>query len=170
MFCKCCGSEIADGVEVCPVCGDEVDSEIVNAVKEVSVEVVEVQSQQTSEDAAMQASQGKQILAFSIVGLALPFVGFIPVIGGFVGFPGYIAALIFSIIARSKIKAYKKKFGALRGPAAVGNGLSIPGLILSILGLACFALGVGLWLLYFVLGVGGTFLGAFLEFFAFFLI
>ena len=122
MFCKYCGNQLPDDANFCPKCGKVTDEKTTNttdsyssyqpepiAFEEVNQNFASIQK---SEDAG-------SILKFAILGLAFSV-------------PVSILGLIFTIIAKSKVKNFIYKYGDTEGRATVGKHLTIPGMISSI--------------------------------------
>ena len=122
MFCKYCGNQLPDDANFCPKCGKVTDEKTTNttdsyssyqpepiAFEEVNQNFASIQK---SEDAG-------SILKFAILGLAFSV-------------PFSLLGLIFTIIAKSKVKRFIHKYGDTEGRATVGKHLTIPGMILSI--------------------------------------
>ena len=122
MFCKYCGNQLPDDANFCPKCGKVTDEKTTNttdsyssyqpepiAFEEVNQNFASIQK---SEDAG-------SILKFAILGLAFSV-------------PFSILGLIFTIIAKSKVKRFIHKYGDTEGRATVGKHLTIPGMISSI--------------------------------------
>ena len=140
MFCKFCGNELPENANFCPRCGG-INDDTPNKEASVKQEPVkqapasdipsffEEQTEApfmqpaTAEDPFKQekSDMGGSILKFAILGLAFGMTMFLSLLG-----------LIFSIVARTKLNTYIAKFGETEGTASVGKGLSIAGLIVSI--------------------------------------
>ena len=151
MYCDKCGSFLEEGVKFCPNCGAQVAAPAV--VKEAVVaeepaqpvyeqpeapvyeqpeapvyeqpvyqqpETPAYQQPVVQADPAVEA-QSTPILIFGIIGIALAVIPYINFLG-----------IIFSAIAKSKVKKYLADGGVLTGKAKVGNILATVGLILGI--------------------------------------
>ena len=142
MFCTKCGSTLNEN-GVCPVCSapvsDPIDPDLIF----------------DTPPAASNPGKGLGI-AGMITGIAsllcntvcacIPLVNYVT---GALGLPLTIVGLILSIIAKKKSKA-----------AGFPNGMATAGLITSIVSIVIYALAVIVIILYFVLVLGASFLGA----------
>ena len=135
MFCKYCGNELTEEARFCNKCGKIIDNESTQEEKtdkefdffSDANEPVQTSSKDfhnAQEDKAKEKA-GEEILKFSILGLAFGSTFFLSFLG-----------IIFSYIARGKIKRYKRKYGETNGRASVGKGLNIGGMILSWISMA----------------------------------
>ena len=118
MFCKYCGNQLPEDAKFCPKCG-KVTEEQANNYSSYEPEPIvfndvknDFVSKQKDEDAG-------SILKFAILGLAFSV-------------PVSILGLIFTIIAKSKVKRFIYKYGDTEGRATVGKHLTIPVMISSI--------------------------------------
>jgi hypothetical protein len=144
MFCKFCGNQLDDDAKFCSKCGKLVGAETNENKKEPEPVVISDEygnptvsynapaqsySQPTyqpysapvCEDDAVRDSEGKSILVFGILGVAFACSVYFAFLG-----------MIFSIIARVKLKRYLNNYGETRGTATVGKYFSLGGLIGSI--------------------------------------
>jgi hypothetical protein len=130
MFCKYCGNQLPEDAKFCPKCGkitEEQEFEANDAFEKQENEnsnfyepepIIlnetrnDVLDQQKDEDAG-------SILKFAILGLAFSI-------------PVSVLGLIFTIISKSKVKGFIRKYGETSGRATVGKILTIPGMISSI--------------------------------------
>ena len=124
MYCKFCGNFLPDDAKYCPTCGkiNEEAEEKIKAEYEYFNDIVpsdSLESKNPPEDPEKKEAAGS-ILKFSIMGLAFGCSVFLSFLG-----------LIFSYIARGKIKRFCKKYGETSGKASVGKGINIGGLIVS---------------------------------------
>ena len=102
MYCKYCGTELAEGSNFCIKCG--------NAQTEPATTRPEISEEERS-------GMRKNILGWGITSLAFACSVFL----SFLGF-------IFAIVAKAKAKKYYKTFGVLDWQAKVGNHLANAGL------------------------------------------
>ena len=122
MFCKYCGNDLNEGANFCTNCGKIVshdDENTANTVSTGSVEFDDV-SYEVQQDPERD-EKGGSILKFSILGLAFGCSFYLSLLG-----------LIFSIVARCKVKGYLAQYGETEGRATVGKHLSLVGIILNI--------------------------------------
>ena len=122
MFCKYCGNQLPDDANFCPKCGKVTDEKTNNTNESYSsYEPEPIAFEEVNQNfASIQKSEDAgSILKFSILGLAFSTV--LSLLG-----------LIFTIVAKSKVKKFIKKYGDTEGRATVGKHLTIPGMILSI--------------------------------------
>jgi hypothetical protein len=147
MYCRNCGNELPEGANFCPACGTGNEVVIENRDAAPANEAPVYEANPTANefpayDGAVEPSVNEptepalseeelieknalagKILTFGILGLAFSEIG--------------LLGLIFSIIAKAKVKAFTQKFGETTGRASVGKGLSIGGFITSII-MTCF--------------------------------
>ena len=128
MFCKYCGNELPEDANFCPQCGKMNEPPTKNTKAENAVQTSFNFSapvyQQTETDPLVKEEKnrlGGQILKFAILGLAFGCTLFLSWLG-----------IIFSGIAKAKIREYEGKFGETEKQATVGKHLSIPAFIVSI--------------------------------------
>lgn len=135
MYCDKCGSFLEEGVKFCPNCGAQVAAPAVVKEAVVAEEPAQpvyeqpeapVYEQPVYQQPVVQANpaveaQSTPILIFGIIGIALAVIPYINFLG-----------IIFSAIAKSKVKKYLADGGVLTGKAKVGNILATVGLILGI--------------------------------------
>lgn len=130
MFCKYCGNQLPEDAKFCPKCGKITEEQEFEANDAFETQENEnsnfyesepiilnetrndVLDQQKDEDAG-------SILKFAILGLAFSI-------------PVSVLGLIFTIISKSKVKGFIRKYGETSGRATVGKILTIPGMISSI--------------------------------------
>ena len=118
MFCKYCGNQLPEDAKFCPKCGKIAEEQTFNTAEAQPEPIVfdnvknDFVSKQKDDDAG-------SILKFAILGLAFSV-------------PVSILGLIFTIIAKSKVKNFIYKYGDTEGRATVGKHLTIPGMISSI--------------------------------------
>ncbi len=134
MFCKNCGTTLADGASFCPSCGASVNQEQENTV-----------CPNTFVDDQEKNSLATTILTLGIISISAGGLGM------FVNSIFSIAALVLAIVCMKKVKTYRANYGDLEGKASTGNGLSIAGLILGILGVVGMILAILLFVAYFAL-------------------
>lgn len=144
MFCKFCGNQLDDDAKFCSKCGKLVSAETNENKKEPETVVISDEygnptasynapavsnpqptyqpySAPVSENSAVRDAEGKSILVFGILGVAFACSIYFAFLG-----------IIFSVIARSKLKRYLNCYGETRGTATVGKYLSLGGIIGSI--------------------------------------
>ena len=143
MFCQNCGTQLPEGVKFCPECGAPVEiTESVRdmpTVEEPVVAAEPVHEQPVYETPVYQepvvqsnpeaAALSTPILIFGILGLSFACVPYVNFLG-----------IIFSAIAKSKVKKFLGLGGVLSGKAKVGNILATVGLIVGIVFTAIFAI------------------------------
>lgn len=167
MYCKYCGVSLPEECKFCPSCGKRLENDTATEMKAVEVVTPVVAGSETTVSATSAVTveekifekgslsvvekpvaesrvedeerdkAGGSILTFAILGLAFGETLILSVLG-----------LIFTYIARNKIKKYVEKYGETTGCASVGKGLSIAGLIVSWIGVGVFALYVTLIVFY----------------------
>ena len=151
MYCKHCGNKLTDNANFCNKCGKIIEQEIAEDVKKQEEfdffgDINEPMQEERktfftdTQDERVREAAGKSILKFSILGIAFGQTIYFALLG-----------LIFSYIARKKIKRYKRKYGEFKGAAAVGRGINIGAMITSwvSIGLMIF------YILYFILMIAG---------------
>lgn len=144
MFCKFCGNQLDDDAKFCSKCGKLVSAETNENKKETETVVISDEygnptasynapaqsysqpayqpySAPVNENSTARDSDGKSILVFGILGVAFACSVYFAFLG-----------MIFSIIARVKLRRYLNNYGETRGTATVGKYLSLGGLIGSI--------------------------------------
>ena len=161
MFCQNCGTFLEEGVKFCPNCGTPIAvPEVVKAVAEekpveprfeepaptVTEPVYEEPAYQQPEAPVYQPEApvyqepvvksnpaadalSTPILVFGILGVAFCCMPYLISIMG----------IIFSAIAKKKVKAFEEAGGVLSGKAKVGSILAKVGMIVSIVMTAIFA-------------------------------
>ena len=148
MFCKYCGNELPEQANFCTSCGkiteERGDDIVVEAVAPTATPDPDWAALEAEREARLEAERdemGGSILKLAILGLAFGISVWLSLLG-----------IIFSAIARSKIKQYVSRFGETRGRASVGKGLSIAGLAVSIT-FTCF---IALFIVLLIAGLGAT--------------
>ena len=130
MFCKFCGNELPDGAGFCTKCGKVVSYEEAQISGINTPFINDNEYTPFNEQDKEKESKGADILKFAILSLAFASSFYLSVLG-----------LVFSIIARVKLKKYVAQYGETEGKATVGKHLSLVGLIVSIvLSVLCFIL------------------------------
>lgn len=143
MFCQNCGTQLPEDVKFCPECGAPV--EIIDplrnepTVEEPVVAAAPVFEQPVYEtptyrEPVVQSSPEAQalstpILVFGILGLSFACIPYVNFLG-----------IIFSAIAKSKVKQFLGLGGVLSGKAKVGSILATVGLIIGIILTVIFAI------------------------------
>ena len=130
MFCKFCGNELPEGANFCTKCGkvvspDDIPAAGVSAPVTAEYEYVPYEEPQDAE----RDSRGGSILKFAILGLAFACSFYLSFLG-----------LVFSIIARVKVKRYVSRYNETQGRATVGRHLSVAALVASIVFTAILAI------------------------------
>ncbi len=144
MFCQNCGTFLEDGTKFCPNCGTPVaapqpacEPEPAQTVYEEPVVAAQPVCEQPQEPVYQQPAEPVQqpvvqenpaaaalstpILIFGIMGIAFACTFYLSFLG-----------IIFSAIAKGKVKQYLAEGGVLSGKAKVGSILAKVGLILGI--------------------------------------
>ena len=150
MFCQNCGTFLEEGVKFCPNCGTPVAMpEAVNeavAAEEPAEPVTEepvyeqpvyeqpVNEQPVYEQPVVKSNPAAEalstpILIFGILGISFACIPYINFLG-----------IIFSAIAKGKVKQFLAEGGVLAGKAKIGNILATVGLILGIIFTVIFAI------------------------------
>lgn len=136
MFCKNCGRQLNDNENFCPSCG------AMNAAESnESAPATDFQydfGAPNTVNEAQKSEMAGQTFKWGLLGIIFSGTFCLSLLG-----------FIFSIIAKSKAKAYKRAFGALEGRAKAGN----------ILGKIGFGLGLGLMIYFAVCFFIGIALG-----------
>ncbi|MBR6039286.1 MAG: zinc ribbon domain-containing protein [Clostridia bacterium] len=143
MFCQNCGTQLPEDVKFCPECGAPV--EIIDplrnepTVEEPVVAAAPVFEQPVYEtptyrEPVVQSSPEAQalstpILVFGILGLSFACIPYVNFLG-----------IIFSAIAKKKVKQFLACGGVLSGKAKVGSILATVGLIIGIILTVIFAI------------------------------
>ena len=135
MFCQNCGRQMGDNERFCPSCGAMNVAEG-GANPEVGFQYNMGAVNPVNE--ALKNEMAAQTFKWGLLGLIFSGTFCLSLLG-----------FIFSIIAKSKAKAYKRAFGALEGRAKAGN----------ILGKIGFGLGLALMIYFAVCFVAGVALG-----------
>jgi hypothetical protein len=158
MFCQNCGTQLPEGVKFCPECGAPVEiaeplrSEPVVEAPVIAPEPVyeqPVYETPTYQEPVVQSNPEAQalstpILVFGILGLSFACIPYINFLG-----------IIFSAIAKSKVKKFLGLGGVLSGKAKVGNILATIGLIVGIVLTVIFAIIITIMILGIILGTLG---------------
>jgi len=153
MFCQNCGTQLPEGVKFCPECGAPVEiveplrsepipeepAVVAAPVQEQPVQAQLVYEQPVYETPAYQepvvqsspeaAALSTPILVFGILGLSFACIPYVNFLG-----------IIFSAIAKKKVKQFLACGGVLSGKAKVGNILATVGLIIGIIFTVIFAI------------------------------
>ncbi|MBR4905871.1 MAG: zinc ribbon domain-containing protein [Clostridia bacterium] len=139
MFCQNCGTQLPEGVKFCPECGAPVEiveplrnEPIVEniAAEPIQEPVYETPVQQPIVQSNPEAAAlSTPILVFGILGLSFACIPYVNFLG-----------IIFSAIAKGKVKQFLGLGGVLSGKAKVGNILATVGLIIGIIFTVIFAI------------------------------
>ena len=133
MNCKLCGAFLPEGTRFCPSCG----AEVVEEMKQPQYQQQYVNYEAPVYDQTEQAASAKSALTWGILGLAFAVSFYLSFLG-----------IIFSAIAKSKVKAYIAAFGTPTAKVKTGNGLATGGLIVGIV--------LTVLLVIFIIGVAGA--------------
>ena len=146
MFCKFCGNELPEGANFCTKCGKVVSPEDIPAAgvsAPVTAEYEYVPYEEPKD--AERDSRGGSILKFAILGLAFACSFYLSFLG-----------LVFSIIARVKVKRYVSRYNETQGRATVGKHLSVAALVASIVLTAILAIIVIVMVIAALAGMSGS--------------
>ena len=115
MLCEKCGSSIQENTRICPYCGTPIRGE----------------EQNITETSTYEGSLGNPtpVLVWGIVGLSFALSFYLSFLG-----------IIFSAIAKGKVKQFLAEGGVLAGKAKIGSILATVGLILGIIFTVIFAI------------------------------
>ena len=155
MFCKYCGNELPDSANFCPLCGKVPTEE---AAPDAQVDTVT--NVETDEDYALRkelSSISIFALVFSIIGMTLCSINWLPY--GLGVLPGFI----FTLIAKSKIKAYKKISDIPSGRITAAKIISTIALILEILSIVGWVAIIVFYVCIYGLAFGAIGLASFAE-------
>ena len=146
MFCKFCGNELPEGANFCTKCGkvvspDDIPLAGVSAPVTAEYEYVPYEEPKDAE----RDSRGGSILKFAILGLAFACSFYLSFLG-----------LVFSIIARVKVKRYVSRYNETQGRATVGKHLSVAALVASIVFAAILAIIVIVMVIAALAGTSGS--------------
>ena len=157
MFCQNCGTQLPEGVKFCPECGapvviseplreePTVEEPAIAADPAPQQPITETPVQQPIVQSNPEASAlSTPILIFGILGLSFACIPYINFLG-----------IIFSAIAKSKVKKFLGLGGVLSGKAKVGNILATIGLIVGIVLTVIFAIIITIMILGIILGMLG---------------
>ena len=159
MYCKHCGTELAEGATFCPTCGKLVADGQDPFATDVQVEYVDPFTDEIKVesvppmDGAEKTSLASKLLKKAIVGLVMGVACFmmstiftdvlfsleefgIAALFNLIFLGVNIASLVITCQARRAMYEYTSKYGETSGKASVGKGLSIPALIVNLLALA----------------------------------
>ena len=139
MFCKNCGRQLNENENFCPSCG------AMNAAERNEPAATDFQydfGTPSPVNEALQSEMAGQTFKWGLLGLIFSGTVCLSLLG-----------FIFSIIAKSKAKTYKRTFGALEGRAKAGNILGKIGFWLGLCMMIYFAFCVFLGI---VLGLSGV--------------
>lgn len=126
MFCQNCGSMLEEGVKFCPNCGasiaqpEPVRETAVNEPVQPTFETPVYEQPVVKSNPAADALS-TPILIFGILGIAFASSFYLSILG-----------IIFSGIAKSKVRQFLAEGGVLSGKAKVGSILARIGMILGI--------------------------------------
>ena len=142
MFCQNCGTLLPEGVKFCPECGapveitepvrdmPTVEEPVVAAAPIYEQPVYETPVQQPIVQSSPEAQAlSTPILIFGILGLSFACIPYVNFLG-----------IIFSAIAKKKVKQFLGLGGVLSGKAKVGSILATVGLIIGIIFTVIFAI------------------------------
>ena len=142
MFCQNCGTQLPEGVKFCPECGapveiidplrnePTVEEPVVAAAPIYEQPVYETPVQQPIVQSSPEAQAlSTPILIFGILGLSFACIPYVNFLG-----------IIFSAIAKGKVKQFLALGGVLSGKAKVGSILATVGLIIGIILTVIFAI------------------------------
>ncbi len=110
MFCKNCGSNVADGTKYCPSCGTAMTAG--------------PSQYQFSPAPAPQAAAGNPVpvLVWGIIGLAFACTFYLSILG-----------IIFSAVGKKKAREYTAVYGTASNQARIGGKLANAGMIVGII-------------------------------------
>lgn len=142
MFCQNCGTQLPEGVKFCPECGTPVgnveplrnepipEEPVIAAAPVYEQPVCETPVRQPVVQSSPEAAAlSTPILVFGILGLSFACIPYVNFLG-----------IIFSAIAKKKVKQFLACGGVLSGKAKVGNILATVGLIIGIILTVLFAI------------------------------
>lgn len=135
MYCKLCGLQLEDNVNICPRCGEVQDPSKQSESTANGQPLYEPLYTQASEKNEEKDALAGSALTWAILSLAFSASGCLALLG-----------FIFSFIAKGKVNTYISLYGQTEGKTSVAKGLAkagfIVGLIMTIYMTLCFFIGV----------------------------
>ena len=123
MFCKYCGNPLSSDAKFCSKCGKIVDSIDSSSSSDydffgAETPVAELAPQRNTYDDYVKDTLGGSILKFAILSVVFACTFYLSFLG-----------IIFSSIARSKVRQFEIMFGETEGRATVGKHINVGGTI-----------------------------------------